>query len=100
MTEKVISFDINAASRSAGAPSPLRPAPADRPSKPRAPNRALARAQLASVYAGLVGQDIAVADILENLQMVAGAGHLGLTELCAALRGCGLTTGVENTPRL
>ncbi|MEY5038236.1 MAG: hypothetical protein RL472_1342, partial [Pseudomonadota bacterium] len=63
-------------------------------------NRALARAQLASVYAGLVGQDIAVADILENLQMVAGAGHLGLTELCAALRGCGLTTGVENTPRL
>lgn len=100
MTEKVISFDINATSRAAGAQPPLRPAPADRPSKPRAPNRALARAQLASVYAGLVGQDIAVADILENLQMVAGAGHLGLTELCATLRGCGLTTGVENTPRL
>lgn len=100
MTEKVISFDINATSRAAGSQPPLRPAPADRPSKPRAPNRALARAQLASVYAGLVGQDIAVADILENLQMVAGAGHLGLTELCAALRGCGLTTGVENTPRL
>lgn len=104
MTEKVISFDINAASRAAGSQPPLRPAPAERPSQSRAqnraPNRALARAQLASVYAGLVGQDIAVADILENLQMVAGAGHLGLTELCAALRGCGLTTGVENTPRL
>lgn len=104
MTEKVISFDINAASRAAGSQPPLRPAPAERPSQSRAqnraPNRALARAQLASVYAGLVGQDIAVADILENLQMVAGAGHLGLTELCDALRGCGLTTGVENTPRL
>jgi len=104
VTEKVISFDINAASRAAGSQPPLRPAPAERPSQSRAqnraPNRALARAQLASVYAGLVGQDIAVADILENLQMVAGAGHLGLTELCAALRGCGLTTGVENTPRL
>lgn len=104
MTEKVISFDINAASRAAGSQPPLRPAPAERPGQSRAqhraPNRALARAQLASVYAGLIGQDIAVADILENLQMVAGAGHLGLTELCAALRGCGLTTGVENTPRL
>ncbi len=104
MTEKVISFDINAASRAAGAQTPLRPAPADRPGKPhapnRAPNRALARAQLASVYAGLVGQDIAVADILENLQMVAGTGHLGLAELSTALRGCGLTTGVENLARL
>lgn len=100
MTEKVISFDINATSRGAGPQAPLRPAPTERPSKPRASNRALARAQLASVYAGLVGQDIAVADILENLQMVAGTGHLGLTELSAALRGCGLTTGVENTPRL
>ncbi len=100
MTEKVIAFDINAANRAAGPQAPPRPAPAERPSKPRASNRALARAQLASVYAGLVGQDIAVADILENLQMVAGAGHLGLTELSAALRGCGLTTGVEHTPRL
>ena len=100
MTEKVISFDINAANRSAGAPSSLRPAPADRPSKPRAPNRALARAQLASVYAGLVGQDIAVADILENLQMVAGTGQLGLAELSDALRACGLNNGVETAPRL
>ncbi len=100
MTEKVISFDINATSRGAGPQAPLRPAPTERPSIPRASKRALARAQLASVYAGLIGQDIAVADILENLQMIAGAGHLGLPELSAALRGCGLTTGVENAPRL
>lgn len=100
MTEKVIAFDINATNRGGAGQVSLRPAPADRPSKPRAPNRALARAQLASVYAGLVGQDIAVADILENLQMVAGAGSLGFAELSAALRRCGLTTSVESAPRL
>lgn len=100
MTEKVIAFDINATNRAVAGQVSLRPAPADRPSKPRTPNRALARAQLASVYAGLVGQDIAVADILENLQMVAGAGSLGLADLSAALRRCGLTTSVESAPRL
>lgn len=78
----------------------LRPAPADRPAKPRHTNRALARAQLASVYAGLVGQDIAVADILENLQLAAGSGALGLAELAAALKTLGLSASVEKAPRL
>lgn len=100
MTEKVIAFDMNATSRAAVGQGqafgqPLRPAPAERPVKPRHTNRALARAQLASVFSGLVGQDIAVADILENLQLVAASGALGLTEIAKALKDCGLTTAVE-----
>ena len=98
MTEKVVAFDINATARTANAP--LRPAPAERPSKPRHTNRALARAQLASVYAGLVGQNVAVADILENLQIAAASGSLGLAEMSSALKTCGLTTAVEKLPKL
>ena len=101
MTEKVVAFDINATSRAAVVQGqPLRPAPAERPVKARHTNRALARAQLASVYAGLVGQDIAVADILENLQLAAASGTLGLPEVASALKACGLTTGVEKVQRL
>lgn len=104
MTEKVVAFDINATSRAANglaqAQASLRPAPAERAVKPRHTNRALARAQLASVYAGLVGQDIAVADILENLQLAAASGTLGLPELVSALKSCGLNASVEKASRL
>ena len=100
MTEKVISFDINATSRAASGQMSLRPAPAERAARPRHTNRALARAQLASVYAGLVGQDVAVADILETLQLAAADGSLGLAEISAALKSCGLTTAVERVQRL
>ncbi|NEY91165.1 ATP-binding cassette domain-containing protein [Tabrizicola oligotrophica] len=99
MTEKVISFDLNATSRAVPGQPPLRPA-ADLPAKPRHASRALARAQLASVFAGVTGQDIAVADILETLQTAATPDRPGLTELSAALRSCGLTTSVETAPRL
>lgn len=98
MTEKVVAFDINATNRP-GAAS-VRPAPAQRPVKPRHTNRALARAQLASVYAGLVGQDVSVADILENLQLAAGSGTLGLHEVATALKSCGLVSAVEKSPKL
>lgn len=96
MTEKVVAFDMNATARGLS----MRPAPADRPMKPRYTNRALARAQLASVYAGLSGQDVAVADILENLQLAAASGTLGLAELAAALKTCGFSATVEKTQKL
>lgn len=98
MTEKVVAFDLNA--NRAGLPAASRPAPSQRPQKPRHTNRALARAQLASVYAGLVGRDLAVADILENLQMAAGSGNLGLHEMATALKSCGLTSSVEKAAKL
>ncbi len=54
------------------------------------------RAQLASVYAGLLGAEIAAADLLEHIQLAAGAsgGQLGLDEMGLALKAMGLTTRI------
>jgi len=100
VTEKVIAFDINAASLLSQGQAGPRPAPAEQPAKPRHANRALARAQLASVYAGLVGHDIAVADLVENLQHAASSATLGLHEIASALKSCGFAALVEKAPAL
>ena len=83
---------VSGATVSAG----LRPAPAARASRPRHTNRAMNRAQLASVYAGLLGAEISAADLLEHIQLAAGAsgGKLGLTEMAAAMKASGLTTRI------
>jgi ATP-binding cassette subfamily C protein LapB len=91
VTDKVVAFEMNATSRGPA----LRPAAPDRPSTPRHSNRALARAQLASVYAGLIGHDLAVADLVESLQPDPTTGALGLADLSAALGACGLTATLE-----
>ncbi len=59
----------------------------------------MTRAQLASVYAGLLGSEISAADLLEHIQIAAGSGALGLDEIAAALRGVGLTAKVEKAPK-
>ena len=99
MTDRVVAFDINAARVAAAAPIAARPAPAQRPNRPRHTNRALSRAQLSSVYAGLLGADISVADVLEHLQLAAGSGKLGMDEVAIALRGVGLTAAVESVQK-
>ena len=96
MTDKVVAFEMNATSRGPA----LRPAAPDRPSTPRHSNRALARAQLASVYAGLIGHDLAVADLVESLQPDPTTGALGLADLSAALGACGLTATLERITTL
>ena len=98
-TERVISFDMNASRAAQASPVSARPAPAARKSRPRHTNRAMNRAQLASVYAGLLGAEIAAADLLEHIQIAAGSGKLGLDEICAALRGTGLTAKVTKAPK-
>ncbi len=54
------------------------------------------RAQLASVFAGLLGAELAAADLLEHIQLSAGAsgGKLGLGEMAAALKAMGLVVRV------
>lgn len=52
------------------------------------------RAQLASVYAGVLGAELAVGDLLEHIQIAAGAGKLGLDEIAFALNGMGLSAQV------
>lgn len=99
MTDRVVAFDINAARVAAAAPIAARPAPAQRPNRPRHTNRALSRAQLSSVYAGLLGADVSVADVLEHLQLAAGSGKLGMDEVAIALRGVGLTAAVETVQK-
>jgi ATP-binding cassette subfamily C protein LapB len=54
------------------------------------------RAQLASVYAALLGAEISAADLLEHIQLAAGAsgGQPGLAEMAAAMKATGLTTRI------
>jgi ATP-binding cassette, subfamily C, bacterial LapB len=92
--DRVIAFDMNASRVAANANGgSLRPAPAARVQRSRHTNRALSRAQLASVYAGLLGAEISTADLLEHIQLSAGAsgGQLALPEISDALKAMGLT---------
>lgn len=95
-----VTLSPEAASAAPAVTLAARPGPAQRPHQPRHTNRAMARAQLAAVFAGIVGRDIAVADLLENLQLAAGTGRLGLDEVSAALTTSGLTTAVEKVQSL
>ncbi|MBL4915718.1 ATP-binding cassette domain-containing protein [Szabonella alba] len=76
----------------------LRPAPSGPARDPGHTSRAMARAELASVYAGLLGADLSAVDLLEQIQLAAGAGRPGLGEMAQALRGGGLTAKVEILP--
>ncbi len=98
-TDRVISFDMNAARAAQAGPASSRPAPSTRKSRPRHTNRAMNRAHLASVYAGFLGAEISSADLLEHIQIAAGSGKLGLDEVCAAFLGTGLTARVEKAPK-
>lgn len=99
MNDRVVAFDMNADRSNASVAPSMRPTPSQRPNRPRHANRAMTRAQLASVYAGLLGAEIAAADLLEHIQIAAGSGRLGLDEMATALRGMGLTAKVENAPK-
>ena len=101
--DRVIAFDMNASRvASVAAPTGLRPAPAARATRPRHANRAVNRAQLSSVYAGLLGAEIPAADLLEHIQLAAGAsgGQLGLAEMGAALQATGLTVRIQKEKAL
>ena len=97
MDDRVIAFDMNAA-RVPAANGPLRPAPAAPDPRPRHTERATSRAQLASVYAGLMGAELSVADLLDRIHLASGAsgGRLGLDEIGAALKAGGMATRVLN----
>ncbi len=90
--DRVVAFDMNSGRA-------LRPAVAGRAAQPRHSNRAQARAQLASVYAGLIGNEISVPDLLENIQIAAGDGELGIEEVAKALRAMGMTASVDRVAK-
>lgn len=95
MTDRVVAFDINAARVAAAAPLAARPAAVIAPAPPRHSSRTQSRAQLASVYAALLGSEVAVPDLLDHLQLASGNGSApGLAEMATALNASGLSTRV------
>jgi ATP-binding cassette, subfamily C, bacterial LapB len=102
-SDRVIAFDMNASrkakARASETPDQANSATAPRLADAKATERAQNRAQLASVYASLLGREVAAADLLEQLRYVSSDGQIGLAELCSALRASGLTARVELAPR-
>ncbi|MDR7124291.1 ATP-binding cassette subfamily C protein LapB [Pseudorhodobacter sp. 4114] len=95
-SDRVVSFDMNAGRVASASPAASRPAPPVLPARAEHASRAMHRARLASVYAGILGAEVAAADLLEQIRIAAGAEMPGLDEICTGLRHCGLTAQVEN----
>lgn len=95
MTDRVVSFDINAGQAAISTPAAVRSGVATRGAAPRHSDRAIGRAQLAEVLCGLSGAELSTVDILEHLQIAAGADNIGLDEIAIALRGNGMSAIVE-----
>ena len=98
MTNSFVSFDMNAGRGPVlVAPQVVRAsAPGTTPRQPRPASRAEARAQLASVYAGLLGVDVAATDLLDWLKIATGAENVDLDALCLVLRRAGLTADIQD----
>lgn len=98
MNDRVVAFDINASLVPSAAPIAARPALAAQPKQQRHPGYVQNRAQLASVYAGLLGNEIAVADMVERLVTAADSND-GLHEIGQAMRDLGVTARLDAVAR-
>jgi ATP-binding cassette, subfamily C, bacterial LapB len=88
--DRVVAFDMNG-----GRSAPPAAANDASPNLPRHNPRAQARAQLASVFAGLTGSEVSVPDLIENLHFASANGQLGIAEVAQALNRAGVTVSVE-----
>jgi len=95
VTDRIVAFDMNAPRPPASRAVPEAVTEMAR-AKPRHPERAMARARLAVVYAGLLGFDLSVTDVLDQLQ-IAGRDVPDLDDLALALREAGLVVAVDAT---
>ena len=93
MTDRIVAFDINAGQ--VAAQIAVAPRPQPDPAPPRHSPRAEARAHLASVYAGLIGEDLSAADMLEDLQSAADDDSIGLDDVALCLQKAGLAARIE-----
>jgi ATP-binding cassette subfamily C protein LapB len=92
MSDRVVSFDVNAA-RTAGANAPrVTEGQATPPAPTRQSGKLMNRARLASTYAALIGREIPTADLVERIGQASDlvAGQLGLDEIAAGLSATGL----------
>ncbi|MDP1576030.1 MAG: ABC transporter ATP-binding protein, partial [Cypionkella sp.] len=95
MNDRVVAFDVNAGCVAAAGDIAARTRADTRVPQGRHNARAQSRAQLTSVYAGLCGVDLAVSDVVEQIQLASDAGQLGLPEVARALRSCGVAAQVD-----
>ncbi len=102
MSDRVLSFDMNAPRVAANAPTLTRATMTPLTAPPRHSNRAMGRAKLASVYAALLGADVSAADVLEQIEISAKVGNadLGLPHVAVSLRKAGLVARLEDVTRL
>ncbi len=99
MNTRVVSFDINAGQVGAGpqlAVAPLAPVPDPRPHPVES---TLQRAELAAVYAALLGTECSVTDLAEQLHLGQVAERAELDDLRHALRTTGLDARIAAVPR-
>ncbi len=99
MTDRVVAFGMNAVRLTT---APVMAQPAAVPPPVHTP-QTCARAELVSVYAGLLGADVALTDVLESLHKTRadGALHLPLLleDLAGALQEAGLIAALERIRR-
>lgn len=100
-TDRVIAFDMNAGQVQAANGGGARTVPPPE-AKPRRTRRAEARAELAALYAALLGAELSSADLVEQIQKAADAtGTLpGLAEMGRALHQMGLRVRMPDVPDL
>lgn len=94
MTDRVVAFEMNAVRL---VPAPTLDAPATAPLV--RDDRTLARADILSVYASLLGVELAPADVLEQLLIVSDGAVPGLPQMLAPLGAAGLTPSVDRIAR-
>ena len=101
MTDRVLAFDMNAARGTSVVQIPVRAVEGPAVSEPRRHSgRASGRADLAAVYAGLLGGDLAVADVVETLVAQGADADPDLTDLSGALRAAGLRAQVYDAHQI
>jgi ATP-binding cassette subfamily C protein LapB len=90
VSDRVLAFDMNAARLASNAQTPVRAVETDgMPVAPKRRPRAEARANLAAVYAGLLGGDIAVRDVVDSLTADGADEDPDLSDLATALKAAG-----------
>jgi len=94
VTDRVVAFEMNAVRL---VPAPTLDAPATAPLV--RDDRTLARADILSVYASLLGVELAPADVLEQLLIVSDGAVPGLPQMLAPLGAAGLTPSVDRIAR-
>jgi len=99
VTDRVVAFEMNAVRATQSAPSPDRLIAPPAPAADRSDDRTRARAEILSVYASLLGVDLPLTDLLEDLHISAAGEVPSFEQMLAPLSAAGLTVSVDRVQR-